>query len=110
VITSDVVITPTKEYNEMSRNYFHPRAGKFCVQIRKNSRTIRLNCELLNLDSNQVEARDIEDKSEKMFFKIEFGHLKAGNYKLTIKNISKNDIYNVQLCSGKVHYELNVSF
>ena len=70
---------------------------------------MRLNCELLNLDNNQVEERDIGGEYGNRFLKIEFGHLKAGNYKLTLRNIS-NNIYNVQLCPGKVHYELTVSF
>jgi hypothetical protein len=104
VITSEAIISPTKEDNEMSRNYFHPRAGNFCVQIKKYYlTTLRLNCELLNLGNNQVvEALDIGGKNRNRFFKIEFGHLKAGNYKLTLRNIS-NDIDNVQLCPGKVH-------
>jgi hypothetical protein len=102
------MIRPTKEDNEMSRKYFHPRAGNFCVRIMKYSRTtLRLNCELLNLDNNQVEARDIGGEYGNGFFKIKFGLLKAGNYKLTLRNIS-NDIYNVQLCPGKVHNELLV--
>jgi hypothetical protein len=101
LLVSGLLIRPTKEDNEMSRKYFHPRAGNFCVQIQKNfEQDLRFKCELLNLDNNQVEERDIEDKSENEFFKFEFGHLKAGNYKFTLRNIS-TDMLSAGLCPGK---------
>jgi len=52
-----------------------------------------------------VEARDIEDKSENEFFKIQFGQMKAGNYKLTLRIIS-TDILSAGLCPGKLHFQV----
>jgi hypothetical protein len=95
----------------MSRNYLHPRAESFCVQIQKNSgEDLRLQYELLNLVNNQVEGHGHLGKNEENInvTKIEFGHLQAGNYQLTLRNIS-HEILSVELCPGRVHFKICVS-
>jgi hypothetical protein len=89
----------------MSRNFSQPRAGKFCIQIPKYELgEFKLHYELLNLKNNQLEGRNILQKNKKMnLVIIEFGLLQAGNYQITLKNVS-TDILPVEQCSGMVHF------
>jgi len=84
----------------MSRNFSHPRAGNFCVQIEQfGNGELSLNYELWNLSDNQVVARAplLQGNDQ-----IVFNDLQAGNYQLTLRNISKN-IASAELCPGILH-------
>jgi hypothetical protein len=107
---SDVRISTTQDLNQMSRNFNHPRTGHLCYQIGQtnNFGRFKLHYELLNLDKNQVESEGLVEKNEVYWSpeSIEFiniAQLKAGNYQLTLKNISADDLF-VGLCSGMVSY------
>jgi hypothetical protein len=105
-----VRIKATQDFNQMSRNFTHPRTGKFCYQIEHASfdRNFKFHFELLNLDKNQLESEGLFEKNEIYWSpdSIEFiniAQLKAGNYQLTLKNISADELF-VGLCSGMVSY------
>jgi hypothetical protein len=85
----------------MSRNFTHPRAGNFCIQVEKyDRRKMILYYELLHLDKNKVEKQGhLHNHKTIESTKIEFGYLQAGNYQLTLRNIS-TDILSVELCPG----------
>jgi hypothetical protein len=100
----------TQDFNQMSRNFSHPRTGKFCYQIEQANadRSFKLNYELLNLDENRVESGGLVDvdshQTDWSDRFINIAKLKAGNYQLTLKNISA-DTFSVKPCSGMLYYE-----
>jgi hypothetical protein len=106
-----VWISPTQDFNQMSRNFSHPRTGKLCFKILQSishDKTFKFHYELLNLDENLiVESRQLVDNSSSIWMSDEFitiAQLKAGNYQLTLKNISA-DTYFVRMCSGMLNFE-----
>jgi hypothetical protein len=93
----------------MSRNISHPRTGKFCYQIECDDleRNLKMHYQLLNLDENQVESEGLVDLDSNQtnwnYRFIKIAKLRAGNYQLTLKNISADGFF-VGLCSGMVLY------
>jgi hypothetical protein len=92
--------------NSMSRNFYHHRAGNFCIQIWTfHWEELRFHHEMLNLDDNLVKFRgQVEINKQFEWVKIKFGHLEAGNYQLTLRNISE-EIYSVEMCPGMAQFE-----
>jgi hypothetical protein len=98
-------IKPVTSDNQMSRNFSHPRTGNFCVQIDTFlNRTLSLTYELLNLSDNQVVSRKPLLEGNQ----IEFEDLQAGDYQLTLRNISE-EIISAELCPGIVHFKHRLS-
>jgi hypothetical protein len=96
----------------MSKNFTHPRTGKLCFQLEHTNvdrRGLKMHYELLNLDENQVESRGLVEINETFWSYHEFiniAKLKAGNYQLTLKNISTSaNILFVGLCPGMLYFE-----
>jgi hypothetical protein len=94
-------IDPIMSGHQMSRNFSRLRAGNLCVEIKTfQDRTLSFNYELLNLSDNQVVKREqLLDGN-----RIEFSDLQAGNYQLTLRNISRT-IEFAELCLGKVLFK-----
>jgi hypothetical protein len=90
--------------HQMSRNFSHPRAGNFCVQFKKTiSGPLIFQYELLNLDNKQVKGQGpLRSYKTDEWIKVEFGHLKAGNYQLTLKNFIDGMIEFAELCPGLI--------
>jgi hypothetical protein len=96
----------------MSKNFTHPRTGKLCFQLEHTNvdrRGLNMHYELLNLDENQVESRGLVEKYKFYWNRygfINIAKLKAGNYQLTLKNISTSaNILFVGLCPGMLYFE-----
>jgi hypothetical protein len=87
----------------MSRNFSHPRAGNFCIQIEKSSGgKMLLHYEVLNLQDNTIVRQRLFNKTKTLWWnRFNFGHLPAGTYQLTFRNISV-DIVSADLCSSMV--------
>jgi hypothetical protein len=107
-----VLISPTQDFNQMSRNFTHPRTGELCFKSEHTNDygDIKFHYELLNLVCNQVEIEGFfeADISERDEF-INIAKLKAGNYQLTLKNISTStNIFSVRLCPGMLYFEYTV--
>jgi hypothetical protein len=106
-----VWISPTQDFNQMSRNFTHPRTGKLCFQIEHDDIVgkLKFHYELLNVDENQVESSGLVEKSEFTWSRDEFisiAKLKAGNYQLSLKNISTSTkILSAGLCPGMLYFE-----
>jgi hypothetical protein len=85
----------------MSRNFSYLRSGNFCVDIREyGSFDLKLKFELLNLGNNQVEIQGHMDRHVNKRLQINVGPLEAGNYRLTLTNISddfSSVLYHVQV-------------
>jgi hypothetical protein len=91
-------VKPTKADNQISRNFSHPRPGNFCVIVLTfRSHDLEFQFELLNLGNNQVEIQGHTDRSINKHCQINVGPLEAGNYRLTLTNIS-NVFSSVQPC------------
>jgi hypothetical protein len=102
-LNSDLEIKPTKADNQMRRNFSHPRSGNFCIKIEQlQFKNLKLHYKLLNLDSNLVEGQGRVEKNQ-LLIEIAFGVLRAGNYQLTLQDISQ-DILVADLCSSKSHF------
>jgi hypothetical protein len=91
----------------MSKNFYHPRTGKFCYQIDRADleMNLKLHYQLLNLNQNQVESEGLVDLDSKQtdwqYQFINIAQLKAGNYQLTLKNISASaESFSMGPCSG----------
>jgi hypothetical protein len=102
-----VRISPTQDFNQMSRNFTHPRTGKLCFDLEHSyvdDGDFKFHYELLNLNENQVESRGLVEINETFWSYHEFiniAKLKAGNYQLNLKNISTSTkIMSVGLCRG----------
>jgi hypothetical protein len=92
---------PITSDNQLSRNFSRPRPGNFCVQIDTfQNRKLSLNYELLNFSDNQVVVREPLLKGNQ----IEFKNLQAGNYQLTLRNLSMV-INSAELCPGMVNFQ-----
>jgi len=91
-------LKPTNADNQISRNFSHLRPGNFCVEILKfKSYDLEFKFELLNLGNNQVEIQGLMDRRVNKWLQINVGPLEAGNYQLTLTNIS--DVFSsVRLC------------
>jgi hypothetical protein len=96
----------------MSRNFSHPRGGNFCVQImqlEKEKSIYQYN--LFNFDTNQVQHQGLHQNNEtERQILIDFGHLEAGNYHLTLRNISSRGLTSVELCPGMVRFLKTMCF
>lgn len=110
---SDWGIKPKKGENEnqMSRLFSHPRAGDFCLEIIKKLTTEELgfHYDLLNLANNQVACQGLLRRNDSNRNKIKFGHLEAGEYKVTLRNISRGTYTSAELCPGLVNFEHGVT-
>jgi hypothetical protein len=110
-----VRISPTQEFNQMSKNFTLPRTEKFCYQIDRADykMNLKLQYQLLNLNENQVESEGLVDLDSKQtdwnYQFINIAQLKAGNYQLTLKNISASaDTFSMGPCSGILYFERSV--
>jgi hypothetical protein len=102
------VIKPKKDDNQMSKNFLHPKDDDFCLHIRKYvKRELKFYYKLLNLDNNQVQEDYLDKNENENGIEINIGFLQAGNYQITIKNVSKDVILGVELCM--VNFRLIVS-
>jgi hypothetical protein len=106
IIISDRAVFSTKDAdNEMSRKISHAKAGNFCVRSQTfawgNS---TLQFELLNLNDNREQVNkeiNLREDYPYGWAKINFGHVQAGQYQLTIRNLSSQALLIVDGCPGK---------
>jgi hypothetical protein len=108
IIISDRAVFSTKDAdNEMSRQISHAKTGNFCVRSQTfawgNS---TLQFELLNLDNNQVQVKELHLKEKFPYgsHTNDFGQVQAGQYQLTIRNLSSQALLIVDGCPGMYIY------
>jgi hypothetical protein len=92
----------------MSRTISHAKAGNFCVRSQTfawgNS---TLQFELLNLNNNREQVNkeiNLREDYPYGWAQINFGHVQAGQYQLTIRNLSMKALLIVEGCPGMLHF------